>query len=196
MRIFSRGITLSQTLLVIAGLAVCGAVLVAIERATSGPTDQQSDAVRMRHVYMALALYENANEGMPAPNLAATRRDLDDSDFRAANDPFAEVKAKDYPVDPSLVSSGRAPLRIGFSYLPVFVHAGKAKVENWWQTKTDPRIGLIACFYYGNIHPGADPFTASVDGPVVRVNMDGSVTTIPHREKADVIDAQDLFFRR
>lgn len=192
-----RGTSLGQVTLLAALAGVFVALLALVWRRVDERSAEERDLTRMRHIYVALALYETTNDGLPAPDLLRVRRDLgDDSEYRAANDPFADVRASWYPLDPALPDGERAPIRIGFSYLGNFVRAGRLRIAPWAQAKADPRLGLLASFWYGRIVPTGRPFEARVDGPVLGLGTDGALYRASARGRLATPSAETLFLRR
>src|SRR5580658_7219578 len=160
------GLTYKGVLVVAAVLLIAGSILTYAYNTMRTQTDEQIDADRMRQIYFALSLYESANDGKPAPNLLAIRRDLgDDRFYQAQNDPF--MKGDSFPIDPALVDlPNRSPVRISFSYLPDWVNADKASVKNWSDALKDVRMGILACYWYGKIDDKS-PEGRLTDGPVI-----------------------------
>lgn len=189
------GLTYKGVLVVAAVLLVAGSILTYAYNTMRTQTDEQIDADRMRQIYASLSLYEAANDGKPAPNLLAVRHELgDDRFYQAQNDPF--LKSEPFPIDPALVDlAERSPVRISFSYFPDWVNANKASVKNWPDALKDVRQGILACYWYGKIDD-QHPDGRLTDGPVIRINMDGSVYRLPTRSNKTELTAEDLFSRR
>lgn len=194
----SRGLTLGEVLIALAVLVLFVAIVVPVYRRAQSKSFQDVDVKQMRQVYVAWSLYQSDNNGWPAPSLLAVRGRLgDDSLLFSQEDPFRDPDGG-YPVEPMLPSyPPRSPIRISYAYLPNFVEAGQTKLASWAQTLTDPKAGLLACGWHGDVRPTGKPFEALIDGPVLRVNTDGSAFTLPHRRHPDRMgDAGDLFFNR
>lgn len=157
----------------------------------------EGDASRMRRVYVALSMYEQASGG-PAPDLLAARYfGADDADFRSERDPFAKAAGAAFPIDSGMPDrSRRSPIRISFSYLWAFRTAGRVTTKPWLAVRGDPHIGLLASEWGGSVQPGSD-FWANVSGPVLRINTDGSLFKTGDRGGPKPVgNAEDLFFRR
>lgn len=133
------------------------AVFVPLARRVAVGRNLESDAEGLRRTYVALALYESTHDGLPAPNLGLVRRDLDPADLRSVADP--NVVGRDFPLDPALPSLPlRSPTRVSWSYRWHWPNAGDPAAA-------DPRRGLLAGWW---------------NGPVQRVNIDGSLVEKTH----------------
>jgi hypothetical protein len=167
-------------------------------RVRSG-TLEDLDADRMRKVYVALSLYESANDGLPSANMLGVRTYLrDDSLLVSDCDPWAQTRSSSFPIDGELPKSKeQSPTRLSFAYLPDFVNAGKAKIQNWQTTLMDPRIGILSCGWHGSVNSGSEPFEAQLFGPVLRINTNGSLFRLKSRDDDGAMgDVQALFFKR
>ncbi len=140
-------------LLAVAVLALFLAIFVPLARRINGGRDAAIDADRLRHTYVAIALYENEHDGDAPPNLALVRRDVEASDLQSVDDP--EVgKGGSFPLDPALPNLPlRFPTRVSWSYRYHWREAGGSK-------GFDPRQGLLADWW---------------TGPVLTVTMDGAI---------------------
>jgi hypothetical protein len=183
-------------LVVAAVLAIAFGILYTFHRYALQDNAEAVDITRMRAVYSALYLYEANDNDVPPPNLDLVRRDLgDDKLLTAVNDPFVGPPGQTYPKDPAFPNLGKSPVRISFTYLPTWVREGKVKVKNWQKDLDNVKVGILACYWYGQIDR-TNPDGRLCDGPVVRINMDGSAYTLTHRQNTQTLTAEDLFFRR
>lgn len=195
------GLGLKGVLVITCVLLAAFAILFGVQRYVMGQSDEFRDAQKMRQIYAALFMYETAHDDLPPPNLLAVRRDLaDDSLLVAENDPFAKGperdKTRDFPLDPACPNvKAVSPVRISFSYLPMWVRYGGVKIRNWHTEELDVRAGLLASWWYGKIDDSNED-GRNCTGPVLRLNMDGSVFHLDHRSDPTALTAQDLFFRR
>jgi len=182
---------------VIAAIAVVGIaalILGQVNRVILERSAQTGDARKMRRIYVALTLYEEANDGMPPNDLRAVRRDLgDNDDYIAANDPF--TTGSRFPTDPALLNSGASSVRVSFSYLPQWVLNQRWEPKNWASTLVDPKVGLLADYWFGSIDR-FNPDGRDCTGPVVRMNTDGSIFTLQKRRSSGRLTAEDLFLNR
>ncbi len=190
-----KGWTLKGVLVALLVLGMAGFTLLLINNLVVQNADQAQDAKNMRSIYIALSLYEQANDGLPAPDLYTVHRDLGDpSTYLAVNDPFA--KADSFPMDPALPNSAkRSPVRISFTYLPQWAKAGKFEVKDWTAELQDVQVGIMASYWFGDIDT-SHPDGRGCTGPVVRINMDGSVFRLPQRKNPQTLTVEDLFLRR
>jgi hypothetical protein len=200
----SDGVTMKGVLVIVAVCGVAAAILFTLSRYVVEDSTESADAFRMRTIYTALFLYESSDNGLPPPNLDLIRRDLgDDQLLHSANDPIATQPAsqgkslpESFPIDPAFPDTkAKSPVRISFTYLPIWAKAGKAKVKDWHSEVLDVRKGILACYWYGRIDK-SNPDGRLCDGPVLRVNMDGSVYRLAHRSNSEELTADDMFFRR
>lgn len=191
-----RGWSWKETLLAVAVLWVAAVLVIGITRRADQNVIERNDIANLRDLYAALAQYEELNDQLPAPDLLTVRRDMgEDSYYRASLDPYAKEKATQYPLEPNLPAwASKSPIRISYSYVMNFVQAGAARLPAWAQVRTDPKQGVLACSWYGHIQAEGN-FKATSDGPILRVNSDGSVFRLEHRTEAQP-GFEDLFRRR
>jgi hypothetical protein len=157
------------------------------------------DVSKMRRVYVALSVYEMDNNGHPAPDLYAIRRDLaDDTLLRCDLDPWKDSTNLSFPLDPELPSDGEtSPVRISFSYLMNFIRNKKTSEPSWATIETDPRIGILTDGWHGSVEETGQPFSAKLGGTILRLNMDGSFFSAPPRSgDGEMGNADALFFKR
>lgn len=151
-------------------------IFVPLARQIMGGTDRRIDADRLRRVYAALALYEMTHEGLPAPNLSLVREDVEPSDFQSVSDPFvasAESKTAAFSFDGALPNFPiRSRSRVSWSYRWHWPKSGDAVA-----VRMDPRKGVLASWW---------------QGPVLRVNSDGSLLETP-RTNTSALIFTDLF---
>jgi hypothetical protein len=200
-----RGLTTGEAVVVISVIILFFVITIPIYNRVRSGSMEDIDIDRMRKVYVALSLYESVNEGQPAENLLGVRSYLGDNRLLISDkDPWADFqpsrnsKEGNFPLDPELPKSEeRSPIRISFSYLPDFVRAGKTKIPNWRAALTNPRIGILSSGWQGSVTATGDPFVAELFGPVLRINMDGSLFRLKDRGGIGTMgDPQSLFFRR
>jgi len=146
-----------------------------------GGTNRSIDADRMRRVYGALALYEMSHDGLPAPNLSLIRQDVEPSDFQSVSDPNVP--------DPSKLASVTRSVMFSFDgalpNLPIRSGTRVSWSYRWhWSKPGDPvavrmdrRKGILASWW---------------QGPVMRVNSDGSLLETPRTSTAE-LTFSDLF---
>jgi len=180
---------------VVAILVATSSILFLMNRSVRAGRAQDTDVVRMRNVYVAISMYETVNDGLPPPDLAVLRRDMaDDSQFVAVNDPFKVGTS--FPIDPAFPNSTvRSPVRISFSYSPIWAESKKFDLGPWEQAQRNLRLGILASYWYGAIdseHSDGRDTT----GPVLRINMDGSVYRLNQRSDPHRLTPQDLFLLR
>ena len=189
----SEGVTLKGVLVVITVVVISAAILGWVKRMVSEDRAQTGDARKMRAIYVALSIYEGSDNSYLPPDLPTVRSSVgDDSIFRAQNDPF--TKAANFPIDPACLGTlkTRSPIRVSFSYLPLWSTAGLVSAESLRGMEKNVQSGLLASYWYGSID-STNPDGRGCTGPVVRINMDGSVYTLPKRTNPTALTADDLF---
>jgi len=193
-----RGFTLGETLVAVGVLLLFAAIIVPLYLRERGKGYEEADIERLRKVYVAWSLYQADSQGGLPPSLYSIRWKLmDDAAYLSNADPFQKTKGA-YPLEPMLPKNGESiPIRISFAYMNNFVRAGVIPKPNWSEVLTNPKIGILACAWQGKVTPSFQPFVARVDGPILRVNSDGSAFRLPERRHPDRMgDPSDLFFNR
>jgi len=193
----NRGIGKQETLLAIIVIVVAAAILIPVGLFRRKSNLILDESGRMRKVYVALSLYEEQYDQQPAPSLvAASYFDPVRADFTTPRDPYSDVKATQFPIDPGLDLKETSPFRISFAYIQNYLRANKLKAKPWPQLRLDPLIGVLGNEWYGD-STATDNFHANVKGRLMRINTDGSVFVLPDRGGPKQLgDAQDLFLRR
>jgi hypothetical protein len=193
----NAGLTFSGVLITVCVLLVTAVTLVWMHGYISSNTDQSIDAARMRTIYGAMFLYASSNNDTPPSSLLQLRRDLSKDEWlEAVNDPWAKkgpIERSEPPSqDPAFPDKAPpSPVRISFTYLPMWTRYGGVKVNDWRQEMNLPQIGVLASYWYGEIDR-SDPDGRSCSGPVVRIDMDGAARTVQRRNKSE-LTASDLF---
>ncbi len=156
-------------------------IFVPLARRIMGGTDRTIDADRLRRVYGALALYEMAHDGLPAPNLSVIKQDVEPSDFQSVSDPYVpdpshlavETKTASYSFDGALPQLRvRSHTRVSWSYRWHWPQPGDPIA-----VRMDPRKGILASWW---------------QGPVLRVNTNGSLVETT-RTNTSELTFNDLF---
>lgn len=186
-----------EALLALIVILVGAAILIPLARRSLGTNLLLNESGRMRKVYIALSLYEEQYDTLPAPSLiAAGAYDPVHKDFESDLDPFVNVNAGTFPGDPGLERGETSTYRISFSYLQNFVRAGKMHLQSWAETRRNPLIGVLADEWYGSVQAG-EPFHANVSGDLLRINTDGSVFVLKDRGGPKPLgNSDDLFLKR
>jgi type II secretory pathway pseudopilin PulG len=192
-----RGFTYKEVLLALAVLAVGAAILVPIAMVLQGRRQEETDVERMRSLYIAMAMYEQDQNGQLPPDLLVARDyTQDDRVLLSVRDPFVSAQASAFPVDAGLPNwRVESPVRISYAYLYAFVQAGQATTEPWEQLKFNPAVGLLASEWQGGVDAGQN-FQANVRGTLYRINTDGALYSYDRGGPKPLGDPQDLFFRR
>jgi hypothetical protein len=197
------GMGLKSVLVVTAVLLVAFAILFTAQRYVMGQSDEFVDAQKMRTIYTAIYMYEVSHDDVPPASLLTIQRDLGEDDVKvlqSRNDPWTaspEGKSKtSFPIDPACPHvKGETPIRISFSYMPIWARLGGVKVKSWQKEDAGVKAGILASWWYGSID-NQNLDGRNCTGPVVRINMDGSVYRLDHRSDSSSLTADDLFFRR
>jgi len=186
-----------ETLLAVIVIVVFAAILTPLVLRSKSKNLLLEESGRMRQIYVALSLYEEQYDSLPAPNLVlASINDPNPKDFASDLDPFEKVQAESYPSDPGLDNGESSTFRISYSYLLNFTRAGKIQVKPWLETRTDPNIGILGNEWFGAVE-AEQPFHAQVSGKLLRINTDGSVYVLPDRGGPKALgNPQDLFLKR
>jgi hypothetical protein len=173
-------IAVAAVLLVFTGL------MAVMYRNAIGAARENAEISQMRRIYGAWYLYGQDWNGTVALNLYDVRDRLPDDRLLAVeNDPFLKHPGP-YPVDPVLWDSPRKnPLRVSFSYLGAFATEGKVKV-NWDLALENPRAGLLANPFSGEISPDASGWAFGRQGRLTRISVLGAASTV---DKAGVSPA-------
>lgn len=151
--------TTRGALLALGILAAFLAVFVPLALRVIGGRDATIDAERMRRTYVALALYEGLNDGLPAPNLGLVRLDVEPTDLQSVGDPKVG-DAGDFPLDPALPSLPlRSRTRVSWTYRWHWPNAGDPA-----EIRLDGTRGLLASWWLGS---------------TMRINIDGALTEAP-----------------
>lgn len=189
----TRGFSSKEALLGVVVLAIAGAIVYSIGLSMSRKNILGADAEAMRRVYVALSLYEESVDGLPAPDLTAVSIYLPEpACYQAEGDPYV-AEAGPFPLDGGLPSSPRtSPYRISLAYLWAYRPAKPDPLWNWATLSKDSNMGFLANEWRGNVTPKGD-FRADVSGSVLRVNRDGSLFQTPDRGPKPLGDVRDLF---
>ena len=188
--------TIGEVLIALFVLVAFVAIVIPIYLRANRRTFEAADISRMRSVYLAWSQYQADFNGLPSPNLQILTPRLESAlILQSDKDPF--LTGAPFPIEPLLPDlEVTADARVSFAYLPNFVRAGQAKVISWQEYLMDPRGGLISSIWQGRITLTGTPFRAVVQGPILRVNTDGSVTTIPESNQDVFGNPSALFFKR
>lgn len=165
-------ITVVVILLVFTGL------MALMYRNAIGTARENAEISQMRRVYGAWYLYGQDWNGSVAFNLYDVRNHLpDDRLLSVESDPYRK-RPGPFPADPVLWNSERkSPLRISFAYLGAFAADAKVKV-NWDTALENPRVGLIANPFAGEIFSGNSGWEFGRRGRLTRISVLGAATTV------------------
>jgi len=189
----TRGFSSKETLLGLVVILLAAGILFAVGVSMRGQDQGDAAAERMRRVYVALSLYEESVDGMPAPDLSAINLYLPEpACYVADGDPYLAEKGP-FPVDGSLPSSRRAsPYRISLGYLWAHRPAKAEKKWDWATLSRDDNVGFLANEWSGKVAPTGN-FGANVSGNVLRLNRDGSLIKKARGGPKPLGDLKDLF---
>lgn len=201
------GFSLMEILIVIAIVGILAALVFGVVGRAKDSAFSTVDISNMRQIYAAIVLYEDSNNEMAPPTLLdlyptwVSSQDV----FRAPTDPVRKPNPKlgGYSAEMFFGSDRRSPFRISFGYLKVFPPYDKLQGE-WLKKRTDPLIGMLASPWHGTPRKSHfegrglfDDFGPPMDGPILRINMDGSFFRLPRNRYQDVVGSvQDFFFLR
>jgi type II secretory pathway pseudopilin PulG len=188
------GLSLKEFLLAVAVLLATAAIVAPVYLRTRQGSLERLDVERMRQVFVAMMVYEELNFSHPPPSLLALNPEVEPGIYQAARDPFVAVRAPAYPVEPGLPDREvESPVRISFAYLGNFVRLGLVPRERW-PGPSGEGAAVFASEWHGRVRPTGEPFAATADGPVLRLQGDGSLTRREPRNRATRIgDPEQLF---
>jgi len=190
----TRGFSSKEALLGVVVLAIAAAIVYSIGMSMSRKNVLGEDAEAMRRVYVAVSMYEESVDGLPAPDLTKINLYLPEAaSYQAVGDPYV-AEAGPFPLDGGLPSSPRiSPFRISFAYLWAYRPANPDPLWDWTRLSKDSNVGFLANEWSGHVNPAGD-FRANVSGRVLRLNRDGSLFQTPDRGGPKPLgDAGDLF---
>jgi prepilin-type N-terminal cleavage/methylation domain-containing protein len=204
-----RGFTLIEILVVIAIIAVLAGFLFPVLTAARRRGHESSDIAQMKQIYLAFAMYEDENDARSPETLKILEPLVRDKRlFRAPLDKVKTPMPDGWPARPFVACAmERSPFRISYGYLKTYPPYDES--ERMWQEKrNDPQVGLIASPWNGRIVRefrgdfacGEIINTVSgplFDGPILRINMDGSLFRWPSNRHKDMMgNIDDFFFYR
>lgn len=182
------GFAAKEALLGMGVLVLAAAILIPIGMSMFRRSSRGRDVERMRDLYVSLTMYQEGAGGEPPPDLSFLNAyQPDPGAYVALNDPYAAASGP-FPVDGSLPKGNRtSPYRISFAYL--WAHKKGLK---WETVFKQPHVGLIADEWLGNVAATGN-FAANVSGTLMRVNVDGSLTTTNRTALTALGSTKDLF---
>lgn len=207
------GFTLVELLVVITIIAILAALVFTLASAAIGKAKETVSVSNMRQLYSAVILYEDDHDGnaprtLPRAFQYARSKEI----FRCPGDTVQEPLFRDYPADVIVRGAPRPPngggerssYRVSYAYLrtnPPYLRDESV----WWAAMRErPQTGMIASPWFGKRYKsyretGLEDGDMLIDGPVLRIDMDGSLFRLPKwREAWPTLGADfvTLFFDR
>lgn len=202
----SRGFSLVEILVVMVIIGVLSALIFAVIGRAKDMGLRTVDISNMRQIYTAITLYEDAHDEIAPPTLLdlypswVSAKEI----FHAPTDPVRSPNPMlgGYAAKLFYDSDRRSPFRISYGYLKVYPPFDQ-NLYKWREKRDDSQVGMLACPWHGDsqqshYRKGAfDDFGPPMDGPILRINMDGSFFLLPsNRDKLAVGSVRDLFYNR
>lgn len=201
----TRAFTLVEVLVVISIIAVLAAVIFPVFASARRRAFQVTDTSNMRQLYMAISMYEEANGDSP-PTLLDTRTYVTSNelyrspvDLVTRPDPVLHnYSAKPFAPDRSM----RSAFRISYAYHKTYPPNDEDDLR-WHDLRARSEVGILASPWSGSVghdHARAGtylPDGPSMDGPILRINMDGSFFKLAqNRDIGFTGSLRDFFFNR
>jgi prepilin-type N-terminal cleavage/methylation domain-containing protein len=200
-----RGYTLVELMTVVAIIAILAAILMSVLVSAKAKSYETVDVEQLRQVHVAVVLYEEQNDGIAPIQLDQLDGLVTDKRiFRSPVDPVVSPSPTrgGYPVRLFFGEDERASYRISYVYLRSYPPYDY-DLRQWQTLRSQPEVGMLACPWHGKKLPsmftnGAyDDFGPPVDGPVLRICMDGSFFRLAKRREPTALGSvDDMFYNR
>lgn len=203
----SRGFTLVEILVVVAIVAIIAALLLPALSSARHRAKDPVDISNMKQLYVAITLYEE--EGFTSPPTLLHLKPFVSSKelFKSPNDQVKQPNPRthDYPAKPFVPDMApRSVFRISYAYHRTYPPNDEDE-SRWADLRSRSDVGILASPWSGwpsdkfnYALPGTyEPDGPPMEGPIMRINMDGSLFVLPHnREHGAVGSTNDFFFYR
>jgi len=187
--------TLIELLIVIAIIAILAALLFPALAKAKRRAKGVVDVSNMHQIFTSLTLYEGDNAERDPRYLTDVRTYLKSDQVLASPlDTFRLPEPNNTWTNAPLVPCGgqSTKVKISYAYLPTFLDLDSVIPDDQWQKiRADSSIGILASTWLGDpsIYPGPgasfcgqslmDITGPVLQGPIQRVNMDGSLYVLP-----------------
>lgn len=182
------GFATKEALLGVGVLVLAAAILIPMGLSMVHHSSAGRDVERMRDLYVSLTMYQESAGGEPPPDLTfLSAYQPDPRAYIAFNDPYVTARGP-FPVDGGLPNGKRVSRdRISFTYLGAYqTHF------SWLNISRESRIGLIADEWGGAIVTSGN-FDAKVSGALMRISVDGSLTTTNRTYLTSIGSQKEIF---
>lgn len=209
----NRAFTLIELLVVIAIIAILAAILFPTITRAKKYVSRPVDASNMHQLYLALMLYEGDDNGVDPLTLAPLEPYTHSTAVFASKWDVYRKPAPDKtwfatPLQ-GCSEEGFVPFKISYAYLRTFLNADET--DRWNQYRQNSMVGIFASPWTSDPGTISDfllnspvcgvPLIEStgppMNGPMLRINMDGSLYILPQNKfKGWMGNINDLFFTR
>ena len=179
--------TLVEILIVIAVIAILAALMFSVASQAKSKSLETVDISNMRQVYTALCLYEqDHNETNPVTLMYLKDYGGSEAIFRSPKDPIKDHIAGGFPARLFTRDRQRSPFRISYAFLGS-IESWSTTPEVWQAARAQSTMGILACTWYGTVistslpHDDYLELGPLIDGPILRINMDGSFYRLAKR---------------
>lgn len=208
-----KAFTLVEVLVVVAIIAVLAAIVFPVFVRARKRALEVPDISNMRQVYLALSIYEGDNGEDSPLTLVEVDPYVSSRDLFASNNdrwrtPMENGSWSATPLIPCIF--WYSPFKISFAYLRTFPPYNE-DVSAWKPKRADAKVGILSSPYSGDVASlgardaylcgelGKEPSTSLgpvMEGPILRINMDGSFFRLPRNRHLAIGNPDDLFFSR
>ncbi|BBO24510.1 MAG: hypothetical protein AMXMBFR19_10680 [Chthonomonadaceae bacterium] len=208
-----RAFTLVEILAVIGIIALLAAVVFPVFARARKRALEVPDISNMRQIYLAVTMYEADNAEDSPLTLVEVEPYVGSRDLFASNNdrwrtPMGNGLWSATPLIPCIF--WYSPFKISFAYLRTFPPYNE-DVSTWKPKRADAKVGMLASPYSGDVgsHGARDAYLCGdlgkepsgsigpvMEGPILRINMDGSFFRLPKNRNPMIGNPDDLFFNR
>jgi prepilin-type N-terminal cleavage/methylation domain-containing protein len=205
-----RAFTLVEILVVVAIVAVLAGLLVPTLVQAKRRAKEPVDVSNMRQLYMAFVMYEDDRGHAPTNLIGLKPYVTDNRIFDSPEDVYRRpLPSGLWPARPFIPCTyDYSAVKLSYAYLRTFPPYDESEVK-WRAAREDSKVGLIASPWSGSVvrrmsdrisgcgESDASILGAQMDGPILRINMDGSFFRLPsNRAKGTMGSPFDFFINR
>ena len=197
-----NGFTLVELLVVIAIISILASLIFPVVAQAKTKSKETVDISNMRQIYVAHTMYEDDYDGGKPSSLFDLEPIVRSKEvFRSPLDKVSHGFSDGWPRRPFIPwDKERSEFRISYAYLGTYPPFDEG-LDDWREKRQNPEIGLIATPWAGAAGPTFPGFEVAMgplmDGPILRINMDGSFYRLPQNHCKDVMGSlYDLFYYR
>lgn len=200
-REFASGVTLVELLVVMGIILALTGITATVYMSALQHARETPDIANMRQLYTGLMLYrEDAGKDAIAVS-ECLQYVRSQAVFRSKVDRDKRPDGSSFPARLYVLNSPeRVDFRISYAYVRSFPSFDRDE-EQWRKIVEDSSVGILASAWHGKqLHQQllVDGETGySIEGPILRVNMDGSFFRLGKRRNSmAAASTSDLFFNR